>query len=217
MNGRGTQQRYHPCVRCGLAPVDTANSECMSCDSESGWVKGWSSFGPSPRPCPVCRMQMTLHEGGTPTHRCDDCGAIFDIKRAALSFPGCDRTGRGVIGTNMVVRNDARKLVAANAAAVRVVEGPKTRVQHFASWGVTEGLTPEDLLALVLEDPYVYTQQLALRALWEAGREQQLEMVASSDSPYAAEARKGLDAPRGSREVPYFFDEELNPAGMIGL
>jgi hypothetical protein len=43
---------------------------------------------------------------------CSRCGATFNITHSTLHFEGCDRKGKGVAGTNMMVKNDAKKLRA---------------------------------------------------------------------------------------------------------
>lgn len=107
------REPYRPCMRCGLRPVES-KWMCSVCHVEVDFCNGRPTPNGVKRRCPVCRSRDEMGHApnfrAAPRHVCD-CGAEFDVRTARLSFPGCTRTGKGVIGTNIKARNDARTIL----------------------------------------------------------------------------------------------------------
>lgn len=127
-----TGGQYRLCLRCGLERRHEGHEACSYCESEVGMGDSPPKVNPGAlrtdlidfraredgskpilyvlRSCPVCRGLMRLStETGRLLLKCD-CRATFDPADARLRYPGCDLSGKGVIGTNMKVRNAARTI-----------------------------------------------------------------------------------------------------------
>lgn len=158
------------------------------------------------------------------TLECRSCGASFHLDEARLHFEGCNRVGKGVTGTNIKVRNDARAILSGTSdeingtfddtaeATVELPYGMASRVEYAAAWGVRPELTDDELYELLIDDPYTFTKEEALRALWVRGCTEHLRRASESDIGVLAErAREGADNPCGGPIIPHFFNEKLNP------
>ena len=129
MQGDGKAQ-YRSCQRCGLAPQMDGSRTCYYCDYES---KGALRPDGPRRKCPICSQVMQLSSSADGrVVLVSSCGASFDPQTARLSFPSCERVGKGVVGTNQRIRNDAKKIIEERRAAERV-ERLKSRPEREAA------------------------------------------------------------------------------------
>lgn len=184
---------YRPCTRCGLLAATGDAHECRSCTAERGYLEGRSQDVPE-RKCPVCGRPMSESPDWETSRLliCRRCSAVFGITDARLYFQGCNRSGKGTSGTNMRVRNDARRLCG-----------------DYVMFGLRPGLSPEDLLRLVLDHPLALLKEEALIALWRGGHTEQMGVVAAeAETLWAERAREGLEHPLGGPVVPAFFVEK---------
>jgi len=128
---------YKTCCRCGLRPVRDDGNRCDYCKEETAYTAGrLSAQDLSRRRCPICRGRMrSSHDYSRTMRLVCDCGASYDIARAALSYPGCTRTGKNQLGTNMIVRGEARKAQKREQGERLAAEEPARRRQ-------AQGLSP---------------------------------------------------------------------------
>lgn len=191
-------------------PPDELEKLCCHCLAEERALKNGRP-APTDRRCPVCRRSMSVDPSasGSTILRCTSpvCGTTFNIVDATLASPGCDRTGKGVRGTNMVVRNCAKKRLAsieANKAEARLQTGREERRKRMREKELllyAEGrheVPPDadgaDLVTLVLRCGIRQVQVEAFKMLHASGDRSQMEEVARSRSRWAELARKSLDS-----------------------
>lgn len=203
---------YRVCTRCGLAPRVDDQWTCFACTREldvTAFVPGIAY-----RKCPVCKKSMDLvtRPDARPTLSCI-CGAAFDSADARLCFPGCERTGKGTVGTNQMVRNDARRILEQREQEAREVEIAR-RPERIAlrevrrerrreydaaltNWRVHRQLpldvTDADVLLVLVEQPSDESlQKEALIRLYELQAADQLRQIVDSRSRWATSATSAL-------------------------